>query len=366
MAKIQKYKVKAGFRWRVRWESDEGQKSKTFSKWSAADDFRKSLEHNLAEGTYTEPSDMMLSAFLAAWIESYKANISPSTESGYRVNVRHISGILGSKKLQKITPIDIESMYAQLSETLSGTSILYVHRVLSRALKQAVRQRLINSNPCSFVDPPKKTKDQGAQFIHANDVSKYLTAFEGSYMYPAVCLALFCGLRRGEVLGLQWPDISNGKMAIKHNMTYTGIRVPKSGYSRSIPITPPIKAMLQAQREKQKRFKEKLWNMYNKSDFVVTYDDGRQIDPRVFSKQFHATLVNAGLPVVRFHDLRHTAASLMIMEGVDIKTVSEVLGHKSIKITADIYGHIADEHKLDAMNRLNKYHVSSMSVGKSD
>jgi len=366
MAKIQKYKVKSGFRWRVRWTVDDERKSRTFGKWSAADDFRKSLEHNLAEGTYTEPTDMTLSAFLSAWIDAYKTNLSPSTENGYRVNVRHVSGIIGAKKLQKVTPTDIESMYAQLSEKLSGTSLLYVHRVLSRALKQAVRQRLINSNPCSFVDPPKKNKDQGAQYIHPEDVSRYLAAFNGSYMYPAVCLALFCGLRRGEVLGLQWADIKHGKMAVRHNMTYEGIKSPKSGYSRTIPITLPIKAMLQAQREKQKHFKELLWNKYNKSDFIVTYDDGRQIDPRVFSKLFKDALIRTGLPVVRFHDLRHTAASLMIMEGVDMKTVSEVLGHQSIKITADIYGHIADEHKLDAMNRLNKYHVHSMSIDKSD
>lgn len=355
MAKIQKYKVKSGFRWRVRWTVEGEQKSKTFAKWNHADDFRKSLEHNLAEGTYTQPTDITLAAYLAAWIESYKANIAPSTENGYRVNVRHISGILGAKKLQKVNAVDIESMYAELSEKLSGTSLLYVHRVLSRALKQAVRQRLINSNPCAFVDPPKKNKDQGAQFIHANDVPKYLAALDGSYLYPAACLALFCGLRRGEVLGLQWADINNGKMAIRHNMTYTGLRAPKSGYSRIIPITPPIKAMLQAQREKQNRHKEILWNKYHKSDFIVTYDDGKLIDPRTFSNCFKRILIRNGLPAVRFHDLRHTAASLMIMEGVDIKTVSEVLGHQSIKITADTYGHIADEHKLDAMNRLNHF-----------
>lgn len=366
MAKIQKYKTKSGFRWRVRWVADGERKSRTFGKWNAADDFRKSLEHNLAEGTYTEPSDVTLSAFLSAWIESYKATVSPATENGYRVNIRHVSDVLGTKKLQKVTPTDIDAMYAKLSETLSGTSVLYVHRVLSRALKQAVRQRLINTNPCTFVDTPKKEKDQGAQFIHANDVSKYLTALDGNYLYPAVCLALFCGLRRGEALALQWSDISNGKMTVRHNMTYSGMKAPKSGYSRSIPITAPIKEMLQAQKDKQKHFKELLWNKYHKSDFVVTYDDGQQIDPRVFSKAFHAALVRAGLPVVRFHDLRHTAASLMIMEGVDMKTVSEVLGHQSIKITADIYGHIADEHKLDAMNRLNKFHVHSMSIDKSD
>jgi integrase len=138
-------------------------------------------------------------------------------------------------------------------------------------------------------------------------------------------------------------------------MTYDGLSVTKSKKSRPIPVTDHIDKLLGAQSKRQKKYKELMWNEYNKSDFVVTYDDGKLIDPRTFSKRYKSILLKSGLPFVRFQDLRHTTASLLIMEGVDLKTVAEILGHSSIKITADTYGHIAEEHKLGALNKLDKY-----------
>ncbi|NLU09404.1 MAG: site-specific integrase [Tepidanaerobacter acetatoxydans] len=358
MATIQKYKTDKGFRWRVRWRTEEGkQKSKTFDRQRLAKDFLTKLEHEMREGSYVEPSSITLREFLESWIESYKINISPNTERGYRVNIKHICSILGDKPLQKIIPADIETAYAKLGQTLSGTSILYIHRTLSRALKQAERQRLINRNSCDFVETPKKNKNFKAKFVHPDDIGKYLNAFKGHYLYIAVCLAMFCGLRRGEVLGLQWKDIDwkASIINIRHNMTDEGLKAPKSGETRTIPLTEAMKEILKEQKRKQQRFMEMLWDEYYRSDFVVTYDDGTLIKPRALSKNFAAVLRKANLELVRFHDLRHTAASLMIHEGVELKTVSEILGHSSISITADIYGHVIEEKKKQAAQKLDKY-----------
>lgn len=358
MATIQKYKTEKGYRWRVRWRDETGkQKSKTFDRQRLAKDFLTKLEHEMREGSYVEPSSITLREFLESWIESYKANIAPNTERGYRVNIKHICSILGNKPLQKIIPVDIEAAYRQLGENLSGTSLLYIHRTLSRALSQAEKQRLINRNPCDFVETPKKNKNFEAKFVHPDDIGKYLDAFKGHYLYPAVCLAMFCGLRRGEVLGLQWNDIDwkNNAIIVRHNMTDDGPFIPKSGEIRAVPLTEAMAGILKNHRKRQQCFMEKLWDEYYRSDYVVTYDDGTLIKPRVLSKNFAFVLKKAGLDPVRFHDLRHTAASLMLHEGVELKTVSEILGHSSISITADIYGHVIEEKKKQAAQKLDKY-----------
>lgn len=358
MATIQKYKTEKGDRWRVRWRDETGnQISKTFDRQKLAKDFLIKLEHETREGSYVEPSSITLKDYLETWIELYKANITSNTERGYRVNVKHICSILGHKPLQKIIPADIETAYMKLGQTLSGTSILYIHRTLSRALKQAEKQRLINRNPCDFVETPKKSKEFKAKFVHPGDIERYLDAFRGHYLYPAVCLAMFCGLRRGEVLGLQWNDIDwrNKTFFVRHNMTDDGLVTPKSGETRTVPLTDAISKIIREQKKRQKRFMETFWDEYFRSDFVVTYDDGTLIKPRALSKNFAFVLKKAGLEPIRFHDLRHTAASLMVHEGIELKTISEILGHSSISITADIYGHVIEEKKKQAAQKLDKY-----------
>ena len=358
MATILKYKVADGYRWRVRWwDENEKQVSKTFDRQTIARDFMVKLEHEMREGIYTEPTKIRVSDYLYKWIDSYQSNLAPNTARSYKVNIDHICKHIGNKQMQKLTAIDIESTYAKLSESLSGTSLLYIHRTLSRAFNQAEKQRLIKRNVLDLVETPKKNKEKKSNFVHPDDIPRYLKAFENHYLYPAVCLAVFAGLRRGEVLGLKWSDIKNGNLIIQHNMTYDGIRPPKSGSKRLVPISAPIERVLHEQKKRQNEEKEKLWEKYYRSEFVVTKKDGTLINPRLLSNTFKRVLKRKGLEVIRFHDLRHTAASLMILEGVDLKTVSEILGHSSISITADIYGHVLEEQKRKAVGQLDKYFI---------
>ena len=207
------------------------------------------------------------------------------------------------------------------------------------------------------METPKKSKENKSNFIHPDDLNKYLKAFEGDYLYPAVCLAVFAGLRRGEILGLQWSNIRNGNLIIRNNMSYDGLRPPKSGKTRIVPISAPIAKILKTQKNWQRENKEKMWSIYFRSDFVITRKDGTLIDPKLLSRRFGEVQKRYNLDPVRFHDLRHTAASLMIMEGVPLKTVSDILGHSSISITADIYGHVLEEQKLKAVSALDKYYI---------
>lgn len=356
MAKIQKYNTPKGQkRWRVRWVDGFGhQKSKTFSTYRLANDYMIKLEHTMREGSYVEPSNLLLSTFLNTWIEGYSINIRPGTYRGYKRNIKLLTSVL-DKPLQKVNPADIEKAYATLKKTLSGTSVLYIHRVLSRALKDAEKQRLINRNTCDLVNTPKKDKSTRAKIIHPDDLQKYLAAFEGHYLYIAVYLAMSCGLRRGEVCALKWSDIRKGVIHVDHNLTAEGLGPTKSGRSKSIPVTSVTEKELRAQKKRQSDFKVKLWGDYNRSDFVVTQDDGSPAKLSTISIVFQKMLKKNNLEHVRFHDLRHSAASLMIMAGIDLKTVSLILGHSTIAITADTYGHIIEEHKREAISKIDRY-----------
>jgi integrase len=168
---------------------------------------------------------------------------------------------------------------------------------------------------------------------------------------------MLLGLRRGEVLGLQWSDINWVRMTltVKHNMTYDELSMTKNRKSRTIELDNEFMVLLKAQRDRQRHFKEKLWNKYNKSDFVVTYDNGNLIAPQDLIHMFRHILEKAELEVIRFHDLRHTAASLMLMNDVDMKTVSMILGHSTIGITVDTYGHISEKHIRSAVHTMSQY-----------
>ncbi len=356
MATMLKYKTKNGYRWRVRWwDEDEKQVSKTFDRQTLAKDFMVKLENDMREGFYTAPTSIKVKEYLNQWIDGYRTSVSPSTARSYQVNIEHINKYIGSKQLQRLMPMDIENAYKELSQTLNGTSLLYIHRTLSRAFKQAEKQKLITRNIFNLVETPKKSKESKSSFIHPDDLSKYLKAFEGDYLYPAVCLAVFAGLRRGEILGLQWSDIKNRNLIIRNNMSYDGLRPPKSGKTRNVPISAPIAKILKEQKDWQRKNKELLWDKYYRTDFVITRKDGTLIDPKLLSRRFGEVQKRYNLEPVRFHDLRHTAASLMILEGVPLKTVSDILGHSSISITADIYGHVLEEQKRNAVGMLDKY-----------
>ena len=150
-------------------------------------------------------------------------------------------------------------------------------------------------------------------------------------------------------------DFRSGIILVKNSLTYYGLRRPNNGQNRTVPISAPIVKLLKDVRSKQRKNKELLWEKYHRSNYVVTRENGAILDPQNFSSRFASVLKQNNLRHVRFHDLRHTAASLMILEGVDLKTISDILGHSSISITADIYGHILEEQKRKAVSKLDKY-----------
>lgn len=256
MAAISKYKTSTGAsRYRVIWRDPSGkQKSKSFDRFNRAKDFQARLEHELREGSYVEPSKITVHTFLNAWLNIHKVNLQHKTIQGYEYNIGHINSVIGDKYVQRLAAGDIEMMYKALSH-LSGKYLQEIHSTLNLALKHAVKTRVLNSNPCDAVDRPKKVKFQ-ASFIEPEDLEKYLDLFRHCWMFPAVALGLFCGLRRGELAALQWSDIRfrTNEIVVMHSMEEIEgkktLKTTKSGKTRIVPLAGGVAKILKEQRKK--------------------------------------------------------------------------------------------------------------------
>jgi len=364
MATIQKYTTKSGqLRYRVMWRDGMKQKSKSFDRSKSATEFKIKLEHDLRQGSYVEPIKITVREYLEQWFEVHSKALAYNTIQDYRYVTKHINKHIGGAYLQKLHAGDIEIMYKRLSVNLSGKYIRNIHSMLNTALKAAVRNRQLTSNPCDLLDAPKIKEKFEASFIPPESVSEYVNLYKGYWIQPAVAISLMCGLRRGELLALKWKDISFTKNTIHvkqssyfdHSTNMIIDKAPKSGKPRMVFMPNELNVFLKNLKREQKKQKIAIGYLYNDSDYVLVENNGNRPRPDTVSSTFARKLKKSNLPYIRFHDLRHTAGSLMILEGHDLKTVSEVLGHASIAITADIYIHIINEMKKKAADSVGKY-----------
>lgn len=333
-----------------------------FKRKSDAEEYLAEQLANLNKGTYIEPQKTFLYSYLNDWLEEQKERLSPTTYDGYEVNVRlHINPYIGGIRLQELRPPHIRKLYSQLQKdrvikvdgekkelkALSGTSIQYVHRVLSKALEDAFKDELIHKNPARLVTPPAKNNFE-ASFLNATQIRDLLDKLQDDEMYIPVFLAALLGLRRGEVLGLQWKDIDfdNKVIHIRNNYTMANgkpilrEKTKTDSSRRDIVVTERIIQTLKKHRLQQKIMRARLGEKYFVSDFVCTWKDGQPFNPSHISRAFGQRLDKLGFPKIRFHDLRHSNASLMIAQGTPMKGASDRLGHSTIQITQDIYGHV--------------------------
>lgn len=285
---------------------------------------------------------MTLKDYLYEWLESYKIQLSYNTIRGYEVNIRHIIRYIGNVELAELTYSDIQKCYKELLKTLSGTSVLYCHRVLRSALHHAERLDFINKNPCDFVYPPRKNKPH-IKILDEKQLQKLLTEISGTWLYNPVMLSAVLGLRRGEVLALRWSDvdfrrnviyIEYSAMIVDNQFTLSTVKTDKS--HRMILISDVLSDYLYHYMACVTR-SEYVCSRYNKP-----------ISPNVLDKYFRLTVDRLGLPRVRFHDLRHTNATLLLQKGIPVKVVSERLGHSSVSITLDTYSHMLLDMQKDS------------------
>jgi len=353
------------------------------------------LLRQLQTGTYVDQGRMTVKQFLEHWLVSYaKPTVGERTYERYEAIVRlHLIPNLGRHKLSKLRPLHISAYYADALEngrvvrkrkeepkpkkkdedpkaekqdedpkpvdrSLSPQTVIHHHRVLREALKQAVRWRMLAVNPADAVKPPQARRPEIRALDEAGAI-ELLRSLEGTRFHLPALLAVGTGMRRGELLGLRWQDVDlkAGKLAVRQNLqqTRSGLlfKSPKTAKGqRSISLMPSTVVALRKHKSQQAKLRLEKGPAYQDKDLVLCEDDGHPWAPDTFSAQWRKALT-ARSQDVRFHDLRHTHATLLLRQGVHPKVVSERLGHSTISITLDTYSHVMPDMQDKAVEKLD-------------
>lgn len=329
------------------------------------------LLSSLDKGVYTPPGRLTVAEHLHRWLEGYvKTNCSQRTFDGYQsILERHLIPALGNNQLKQLHPQIIQAYYGKACENLSARTVHHQHRVLSQSLKYAVRQGYLGRNPAELVDPPSPRK-KVMRTLTPYEVEVLFDMAAGSYYYPVIYTAVSTGLRQAELLGLRWRDIDLDMLSISVSQVLYkrhGIcqfKEPKTSHSRRrVSMTPKLALFLREYRSERERLYQQLGKQFSLDTLVFASVEDEPFDPCVLSHNFSRLCKRAGLENVRFHDLRHTFASLMLMRGAKPKVISEALGHASVGFTMDVYSHIIEGMQADAMALLDE--VIPVGVSKN-
>lgn len=313
------------------------------------------------KGLLVEPSKETVAQFLERWLrDSVKISTRSRTYESYASTVRcHVAPTLGGIPLRKLTPTDVQRLYGQKLESgLSPRSVQYIHAVLHGALKQAVQRGLIYRNPCEAVARPKVER-KTMKALDLEQVNRLLAEAQHDRLYALYILAVHTGMRRGELLGLTWDnvDLKNRRVHVVQQLQHLDkgeakLVPPKTAKARrGIDLTSfEVKALMQHRREQSKERLRLGEAWQNNMNLVFTTGIGTPLNPaNLVRRSFHPLLEKAGLPRIRFHDLRHSAASLMLQMDISAKVVQEMLGHSQISLTLDTYSHVLPSMRRDTV-----------------
>jgi integrase len=316
---------------------------------------RTELLARLDQGTYVEPSRLTLATFLREqWLPGLATRVRATTLHSYRTNLeRYVLPRVGQVMLQRLTPAHLNSLYGALQATggrdggpLSARTVQAVHMTVRKALGDAARWGLVARNVAQLADPPSPKRADMRTWTAAQ-LRAFLEHVESERLAALWMLAASTGMRRGEVLGVRWVDVDLdlARIAVRQTLVLAGRQVvvsePKTSRGRrSIALDPRTVAALRAWKAAQAAERLAWGPSWVDSGLVFTREDGTPIHPEWLSDAFEWRVRAAGLPRLRFHDLRHTHASLGLAAGVPVKVMSERLGHATSSFTADAYQHV--------------------------
>jgi integrase len=310
--------------------------------------------------------------FLTCWLEDVaRPSVRPATFESYSYLVSvHLVPAIGNHKLPSLTPQHVQRLLKDKGAAgLSPRTVTYIRAVLRRALGHALKWGMVSRNVATLVDPPR-TERKPVNPLSPKQVRRFLEVTKEEPLGPLFHVALATGLRQGELFGLRWHDVDldQGTLRVMFALQYqvvigaseTGPRrqpvlvAPKTEKSRrSVFLPASAVAALKAQRTRQLEARLALGQEWrNALDLIFTSPTGAPLHPSNVTHRLHQALAGAGLPRQRFHDLRHGCASLLLTQGVPLKTVQDVLGHSQISLTADTYAHLAPAMKRDAADSL--------------
>jgi integrase len=304
---------------------------------------------------------------VAAWLTHWRATTlvasdrKPATRELYGSLCRkHLEPEpFGALTLDRLRPSDIEALVLALRDKkLSGSTIRSVYTVLRAALDGAVRDGLLARNPAALVKRPGIERRE-ARHLPADEVSAVLRAAEGSRYHPALLLMAGTGLRRGECLALRWDavDLDGATVSVTATLGRIGgelvISAPKTARSRRVvPLHPGIVAMLKRHKVAQAAERLRAGDQWQDSRLVFCTELGTPVEPRNLLRVVESAAKTAGVEGIGVHTLRHSAAVAWLEHGVHIKAVADLLGHSSISVTGDVYGHTSDDTARSAVESL--------------
>lgn len=342
----------------------------------------------LEQGTYIEPSKTTVAEYLNYWLEAYAlTNLAPSTFASYnRIINAHIIPNLGGIELVKLHPLQIQSYYSKALQEgrrdgkggLSARTVQYHHRVLREALQHAIQWQMLNRNPADATQPPKPEKAE-IHPLDPDELDRLMEHLDGHRDKWLFMFAAYSGMRQGELLALRWSDVD-----IDCNEPYASIRrtvgwINGKGFvfrnigksKKALRNIELLDAAVYALRKQRKQLAEEKLSAYEYEDMDLVFPNlvGRPYNPSDLTGRFKEEVKKAGFDI-RFHDLRHTFATMMLKLGVHPKIVQEILGHETIGITMDTYSHVIKGMQQEAVTKANdflksKWHQNGTKTQKS-
>ncbi|MBO2942517.1 site-specific integrase [Paenibacillus sp. F411] len=300
------------------------------------------------ENTYVKPTKRTLADFFPEWLQSKSLKLRKHTLEVYTGHVnKHIVPRLGRFELVKITTAQIEKFYIDLAKEseLSPRTVLDIHKILKSAFEAAVKRKYVSSNPVKDAETPKVDKKEMSVW-DVQEANQLLKVAKEHRLYPAFLLALTTGMRQSEILGLRWKDIDfeNETLNVRQTLSHDGKELTVQTKTRTSTRTISLDGRVLETLQKHKRIVMKemlaIRPIYQNNDLVICTGFGTPILPRNLLRTFYNLIKKAEVPKIRFHDLRHTVATLMLQGEINPKVVKEILGHSDVRITLDIYSHV--------------------------
>ena len=326
-------------------------------------------------GTYQEPCKMTVNDWLDIWLKDYQIGVKDSTAYLYERQAKlYLRPALGNIPLETLKAHTVQRLYNSLSQdhdgqpALSAKTIKNIHGVLHKALKQAVLIGYLRTNPTDACILPRIIRKE-MHPLEEDQVAVFLREVQGhphEYLYK---IALFTGLREGEVLGLGWEhiDFQAGTLTVKRQLRKEQKKgggyyfsPPKNNKSRCLTLAPSVIQLFRLQKLEQNSMRMEAGDAWEEHGLIFTNQTGGYLSYRTVYDCFKRIVRNIGAPATRFHDLRHTFAVASIKSGDDIKTVQENLGHATAAFTLDVYGHVTKQMKQDSAARMEQF-IKSVS-----
>ncbi len=316
-------------------------------------------------GTYKAPCKMTVAQWLDIWVAEYLNSVKPLTKHNYNKQVqKHFKPALGAVRLDALDTHTIQRFYNSLSASgLSPKTVKNLHGILHCALQQAIACDYLSRNPADACKLPKVTKPE-IKPLEPEEIARLLKEAEQDDYCNLFIVAMFTGMRQGELLGLAWEcvDFNSGIITVKQQLQCKDgdyfLETPKSGKNRTILPAPIVMDALRNQLERQQKEREQAGKMWdNQFNLVFTDALGKYLVRRTVVKHFKKISQRAGISDdARFHDLRHSFAVSSLYAGDDIKTVQANLGHATAQFTLDVYGHVTQKMRQDSANRMQKFY----------